>query len=563
MARNDATTMHIKLKYNCPDCGHMHADGIYCHVFAEGAAPSEEAGLDDDLGENNEDGEDDDDDDDDDDDEDDVLGEKEKKIGKKDEKGGPLSTPQYIQDMGYLRCNCTTGVPSRSKRFHPCPRRQICGSIVVNTWDKHQEVIITKALSGEDRSKLEEDKFTREGRKLYEALPLIHRFLPLGQISPATVASQHWRDGTLAYRPYIDMRDAVPWNVIRPHLSQVDSIALHGRRLFTGGDKRIMASNIDTGEVQHMISRDAGEIPILYQKDGLLMSGSSNGSIRLFSIPHRIEDAALLKTVWEHTRSIRGVIMGPESVGTCRKHGIESHVCDFYSCSEDRSLKIWDAASIRPILNIDTSIIRHFAYLCISQTERHLFTGTSNATIFIFSKYDYCERDDIHACSEAGTDATGCLQVTLRMPSVDAPSGNPAGVMAVHCCGPEHTYRDLYAGSSTGQLAVWEVPESGLAFKPLLVMQAHKGSINAISSTRLHLITAGDDGCMLFIALTTKLRVRTLDVTHWAPNSLVERLDVGRKLKCIAVQEDFTHGGTIVCGTSYGDVYVCGIGTTL
>ena len=41
------------------------------------------------------------------------------------------------------------------------------------------------------------------------------------------------------------------------------------------------------------------------------------------------------------------------------------------------------------------------------------------------------------------------------------------------------------------------------------------------------------------------------------------RPDVIRRLKSIFVREDADEGGTVVVGTSYGDVYIIGIGTNV
>lgn len=41
------------------------------------------------------------------------------------------------------------------------------------------------------------------------------------------------------------------------------------------------------------------------------------------------------------------------------------------------------------------------------------------------------------------------------------------------------------------------------------------------------------------------------------------RPDVIRRLKSIFVREDADEGGTVIVGTSYGDVYVIGIGTNV
>ena len=94
---------------------------------------------------------------------------------------------------------------------------------------------------------------------------------------------------------------------------QVDALNLvimaTGQRVvFTGGDRRIIASDIDSGEIICTITRDSGEIPLLYELDEKIISASSNGSMRIFSINHTLSRTKVIKTTWEHSRCIRGLL---------------------------------------------------------------------------------------------------------------------------------------------------------------------------------------------------------------------------------------------------------------
>jgi hypothetical protein len=61
----------------------------------------------------------------------------------------------------------------------------------------------------------------------------------------------------------MDMRDAAPWNVYRPHLGQVEAVVLFRHVLFSSGDRCVLGSDIHTGETLGRITRDSGKIPIL------------------------------------------------------------------------------------------------------------------------------------------------------------------------------------------------------------------------------------------------------------------------------------------------------------
>ena len=95
-----------KKKKFCLDCGHLHRQGVYCHVYCE---------LD----------PDDDDDEDDDEEEDELdvegeegeegevaLGTEAKKIevtNASDEEMKPLPTPPFVKAIRFIRCNCEIG----------------------------------------------------------------------------------------------------------------------------------------------------------------------------------------------------------------------------------------------------------------------------------------------------------------------------------------------------------------------------------------------------------------------------------------------------------------------
>jgi hypothetical protein len=93
-------------------------------------------------------------------------------------------------------------------------------------------------------------------------------------------------------------------------------------------------------------------------------------------------------------------------------------------------------------------------------------------------------------------------------------------------------------------------------------LQAHNGALNCFVSTFKHIISAGDDGILLFIDLESCHIVRRMDVLRLALlQGLAVRGDVIRRLKCLSLREDPENGGTLAVGTSYGDVYIIAIGT--
>ena len=72
----------------------------------------------------------------------------------------------------------------------------------------------------------------------------------------------------------------------RPHFSEVDSVLVRGKFVYSGGDKRVLCSNFHTGTVMGTVTRDSGSITFLFEKDSELFVCSSNGSIRTYILTH-------------------------------------------------------------------------------------------------------------------------------------------------------------------------------------------------------------------------------------------------------------------------------------
>lgn len=62
-----------------------------------------------------------------------------------------------------------------------------------------------------------------------------------------------------------------------------------GNKLYTGGDRRVYVSDIQTGEMLHQITRDTGMIGLLVKFEENIMCCSANGAIRAFEIMHNVK----------------------------------------------------------------------------------------------------------------------------------------------------------------------------------------------------------------------------------------------------------------------------------
>ena len=67
--------------------------------------------------------------------------------------------------------------------------------------------------------------------------------------------------------------------------------------IVSAGDKRVLISSIQTGELLHIVTRDSGTIPYLLYHMFELYVASGNGSVRSYTIPHDLKRIAPVSTV--------------------------------------------------------------------------------------------------------------------------------------------------------------------------------------------------------------------------------------------------------------------------
>jgi WD40 repeat protein len=561
MEKFEAMNMEVKIKKTqCPECQHQHRWQMLCHCYTESEINEED----------DDDGDDDDDDGGGDDDGDDLMGTAVKAKGpvgnKKHVDPDELPTPPWVKKMGYIRCNCTFGVPI-SKRYIRIPPKIIVGTNikVKQASDIFMEIASAnekkpkKLLKREEEEALEQFKEKKRKNMYASMIPMWLEFLAAAHIAPMAIANHNFNIATCSYEPYVDVRNLVPWNVYQAHYQSVDSIFTQGVKAYTGGDKRINCSNTHTGETYATVTRDSGKILRLNYMEGDLYASSSNGSVRTYVLSHNPSKIRLNKTFWDHSKKVTTVMFALASDGPCRLHGIIGHICYLYTCSEDRYVKVWSLEKSKLVASVTSPGLHRLSIQCMSQSQRHLFCGTSGSSVAIFTKYDVCERDDIHNCSTPGANKAYCLQISLKLPPMRMPSEMPSFVNTIKCCGPNYSFSHLWAGDSLGQMTVWFVPDDGLDFVPAKTWRAHRGAINAMETTWKHMVSISDDGYITIHELGTLMCMREIYVNQWCEQIIVKP-NIPRKLKCMHLVEDAEVGGQLVIGTNYGDVCVCSLG---
>ena len=402
-------------------------------------------------------------------------------------------------------------------------------------------------------------KELKRNNRFTEMIPLWLAFLAPGHIAPMAIANRTFSAATVAYEPYFDMRNLVPWNTYRVHSQSVDSVFISGKKAYTGGDKRINCSDTHTGQTLSTVTRDSGRILKLASLEGILYAASANGSVRTYFMSHNPHHCKLRNTFWDHSKGVNTIMFSLASEGPCRAHGIIGHVCFMFTCSEDRYFKVWNVEKCKLVSSVTNTQLHTLSIQCMSQSVRHLFCGTSGSTVCVFTKFNECERDDIHACSSPNAVKTYCLQLSLKLPPMKMPSDNLTIVTQVKCCGPNYSFTHLWAGDSLGQLTVWFVPDTGLDFIPAKTWRAHQGRINAMDSTWRHMISVGDDHCIRLHDLGNLMAMRSIDLNIWCKDYMLKP-DIPRKVKCLHIAENYEEGGQMAVGTNYGDLYVMAIG---
>jgi hypothetical protein len=251
----------FRRRKSCEECGHIHQEDIYCHVYTEAA---ETEMIDDVVSDDEEDMTQ---------EEDGGNGpvpgfedeeeEEENKSMKKPLKMRPLTTPDFVKAIRYVRCNCNVGVPNECKRFEPIPQLLVIGSITIEMYHEIVFPDYRRRFQQYNNARTSETavirKLEENNNIIAQSLPMIMSFLAYGECSQIPQVSKLWNYGANQYLEYIHIRDCIPRIVYRIHTGQVDSLLVANDKVYTGGDKRILVSNIYTGEVLALVTRDSGE----------------------------------------------------------------------------------------------------------------------------------------------------------------------------------------------------------------------------------------------------------------------------------------------------------------
>jgi hypothetical protein len=227
-----------KEKYKvCQSCFHKHYEGVFCHMYMEEFDEEDEENEIDNQQSVSEFGSS----------EEGSVTRYTNMLQRQPIKGTelnkPLETPYYVKKIKYMRCNCDVGIPIGNERYVQLPNPLIIGDIKILTYDRIKEFKDKKELSEVQLQLIHKDLLYN----ISNLIPYILSFLELGQCNNTAITCHAWYDGVQQYVEYKDVRDMIPWTVLKPHIGQVDTVLLLGNKLFTGGDRRIYCTDIYTG----------------------------------------------------------------------------------------------------------------------------------------------------------------------------------------------------------------------------------------------------------------------------------------------------------------------------
>ncbi|CAM9883435.1 unnamed protein product [Discosporangium mesarthrocarpum] len=257
--------------------------------------------------------------------------------------------------------------------------------------------------------------------------------------------------------------------------------------------------------------RDTAPFTIIQPVNDSMVCCSSNGSLREWSLAHKIENMRFNAQFLEHNTWITGVVFSVPSLGMCRTHGIPKHACFMYSVSDDRLLKVWDMATKTCVHTVKPRVLDCGTLQSVARSDFHLYVGSSNGRIFVFALGRVCQRKEKHLCDLHDQPLWFCEQEKFH--HGDEP------IQHMVCGGVEGTFKYVFTGSRNGTIKVWRIPPKSFGHLLVCTFRQHKRAITALRITKSHLFSASDEGHVRVWSLGT-LTLQRVIMTKWRIKSM-------------------------------------------
>ena len=323
---------------------------------------------------------------------------------------------------------------------------------------------------------------------------------------------------------------------------RIDAVVHCGEAILASGDKGVSAFHVDTGEFLGKTAiRDTTAIPILFVTGHSLWTCSKNGAIREWSMPHDVRNIEFRAQMWEHNAEVNDLTWTKSNP---LFGGATTEVPRLVSCSDDRSVRIWDAHHHHSTATLNPFSHRSATMRSVYVSMDHLYIGASDGTVFIYSVDGSTRSLRNREKKRVGTEVLYPLETELKCGS-DV-------VEAMVIAGEKTDLARLFVASWAGIVYVWSVPAEDLEYVLLHEIAHHTRRINAVLVSRAHFLTCSDDETIRYYGLC-----------HGDQYELaLERVvDCGSRVKCLHL----TPGdpGVVVAGLADGRVLVYELGAIM
>ncbi|CAN0153403.1 unnamed protein product [Pylaiella littoralis] len=482
--------------------------------------------------------------------------------------GGRLrETPPWAKAACFRRCNCNHGVPKDSTAFVPLQEGRTLQHALVGMVTVRMEPLEGAELEFENRPPL-----ARTPPSPY-ALRLFLEYMDSRTVAACARTSSEWHrecyerdeEGLPMHPTYVGIHFMELESSLEACQDKIDGIFFHqpptgsAGQLFTSGQRKVTVWRREETEVapepdestpsEGSGSQRSGEssaqkntapstIEVSWQTAGVcvrdtapftminpvnssIICCSSNGSIREWSLAHEVKNTRFLAQMWEHNGLITGVAFTAPSVGFCKAHSAPQHSCYMYSVSDDRCLKVWDLATKECMHTVKPKLSDCGTLQSVTKSDYHLYVGSSNGRIVVYSLGRVCLRPERHRCHLHDEPRWFCEQETLEL------GREPVQYMV--CGGVGGKYKYLFTGARDGTIQqVWNVPKASFGHTKVCAFREHKRAITALSLTKVHLFSASDEGHVRVWSLGTlclqrvvrqEWRIKCIWVHHAPPDS--------------------------------------------